>query len=280
MATYSGYTSETPKSLLLDAGAFFKNFYVGTDTFESAVTAGKLIGATQGGGQFSAVPTIRRIEVDGIKGAAKGLEVIDEWVVTLTANVKEVTKASIQMALTASETGTSGDYDTIEAKNEILLTDYIDNITWVGKLSGSNSPVIIQVYNALNSTGLDLNVTDKAEAVLALTFTGHYVDTDLDTPPFKIYYPKAITNTVDDNDHTFSKDSAADIVLTITSSDGATCCGVSMDGQHLISTAYTFGTGTVTLEKEYLTTLDNGAKAISLLMDKGNNIPVTVTVGA
>ena len=45
MATYSGYTSETPKSLLLDAGAFFKNFYVGTDTFESAVTAGKLIGA-------------------------------------------------------------------------------------------------------------------------------------------------------------------------------------------------------------------------------------------
>ena len=38
------------------------------------------------------------------------------------------------MALTASKTGTSGDYDTIEAKNEILLTDYIDNITWVGKL--------------------------------------------------------------------------------------------------------------------------------------------------
>lgn len=282
MATYSGYTSETPKSLLLDAGAFFKNFYVGTDTFESAVTAGKLIGATQGGGQFSAIPTLRQIEIDGIKGAAKGLEVIDEWVVTLTANVKEVKKSTIQAALATSntDTATNQNYDIISAKNDIALTDYIDNITWVGKLAGTNDPVVIQVYNALNTSGLTLSVADKAEAVLALTFTGHYVDTDLDTPPFKIYYPKAITNSVDDNDHTFSKASAADIVLTITSSDGATCGGVSLGGQHLISTAYTFGTGTVTLEKEYLTTLDNGAKAISLLMDKGNNIPVTVTVGA
>lgn len=282
MATYSGYTAETPKSLLLDAGAFFKNFYVGTDTFESAVTGGKLLGATQGGGDFSAIPTIRRIEIDGVKGAAKGLEVIDEWVVTLTSNVKEVKKATIQAALATSsvDTSTSTDYDIISALNEIALTDYIDNITWVGRLSGTNDPVIIQVYNALNTSGLSLAVADKAEAVLALTFTGHYVDTDLDTPPFKIYYPKAIVNTVDTSTHTFSKDAEADVVLTITSTDGATCGGVSLDGQHLVSTAYTLGTGTVTLEKEFVTTLDNGAQVFTLLMNKGNNITVTVTVGA
>lgn len=282
MKTYSGYTAETPKSLLLDAGAFFKNFYVGTDTFETAVTAGKLLGATQGGGVFSAIPTIRRIEIDGIKGAAKGLEVIDEWVVTLTANVKEVKKATIQAALATSsvDTSTNADYDIISAKNEIALTDYIDNITWVGKLSGTNDPVIIQVYNSLNTSGLSLNVADKAEAVLALTFTGHYVDTDLDTPPFKIYYPKAIVNTVDDAAHDFSKAAAADILLAITSSDGAICGGVALGSEHIVSTAYTLGTGTVNLEKEYLTTLTNGAKIFTLLMNKGNNITVTVTVGA
>ena len=278
MATYTGYTAETPKSLLLDAGAFFKNFYVGTDTFESARAGGKLIGATQGGGQFSAVPTIRRIEVDGIKGAAKGLEVIDEWVVTLTANVKEVTKASIQMALTASETGTSGDYDTIEAKNEILLTDYIDNITWVGKLSGSNSPVIIQVYNALNSTGLDLNVTDRAEATLALTFMGHYSDTDQDTPPFKVFYPKAITNTVSPSTATVTKTAATDTTFTITSSGGAICGGVTLGGQYLLETDYTVTGGAVKFKKEYLGTLAKATHTFTLRMDKGNNVTVTITV--
>lgn len=282
MAVYSGYTAETPKSLLLDAGAFFKNFYVDTDTYASAVAAGKLLGATSGGGSFSAIPTIRPIEIDGVMGAAKGLQVIDSWAISLTANIKEVKKATLQTALTASsvDTSTSADYDIISAKNEIALTDYIDNITWIGKLSGTNDPVIIQIYNALNTTGLTVNVAPKAEATLQLTFNAHYIDTDLDTPPFKIYYPKAITNTVDDAEHTFSKAAAADIVLAVTSSDGAVCGGVSNGTQHLVSTAYTLGTGTVTLEKEYLGALTNGAYTFYLLMDKGNNIAVAVTVGA
>lgn len=278
MSNYSGYTAETPKSLLLDAGAFFKNFYVGTDTFESARSDGKLIGATQGGGQFSAVPTIRRIEVDGIKGAAKGLEVIDEWVITLTANVKEVTKKTIQMALTASKTGVSGDYDTIEAKNEIALTDYVDNITWVGKLSGSNSPVIIQIYNALNTTGLDLNVADKDEATLALTFMGHYADTDQDTPPFKVFYPQAITNTVTPATATVIKSAPTDTSFTITSSDGAICGGASLGGQYVVSSAYTITGGTFKFKKEYLGTLVKATHAFTLLMDKGNNVSVSITV--
>lgn len=68
---YSGFTAKTPEKLLLDAGAFFKNFEVGVDTFESAVTAGKLIGATAGGGVFEAKPDIRPIEIDGVKGCGK-----------------------------------------------------------------------------------------------------------------------------------------------------------------------------------------------------------------
>jgi len=139
MTTYSGYTSATAKSLLLDAGAFFKNFGVGVDTFASAVTAGKLLGATAGGGTFSAVPTIRKIEVDGVKGAAKGLESIDEWVVTITSNIKEIKKETLQTALASGtiDTSTDANYDIITANNYIALTDYIDNITWIGKLSGN-----------------------------------------------------------------------------------------------------------------------------------------------
>lgn len=192
----SGVTSNTKKHLQLDAGAFLKNYDPAIDTWESA-RATKLIGATAGGGSFSAVPTIRRIEVDGIKGATKGFEALDEWVVTMTANVKEITAEALQMALAtgASEdvksptTASENNYKKITAANEIADSHYIDNITWVGRLSGSELPVIIVMKNALCTNGLTLTTADKSEGVIALTLTGHYDPADLDAVPFEIYYP-------------------------------------------------------------------------------------------
>lgn len=195
--TYSGFTNRTPERLLLDAGAFFKNYIrvpggTENDTFDSAVAAGKLIGATKGGGEFSAVPTIRQIEVDGVKGRAKGLEVIDSWEVYLKATVIEATSDTIKASLcSASVDSTTDDkYDVITGNPYISLDDYIENVTWVGKLSGSDEPVIIQVYNALNTDGLKLTVQDKNEATIPMTFYGHYTQEDLDSPPFNVFYPK------------------------------------------------------------------------------------------
>ncbi len=190
---FTGFSDKTAKKLLLDAGAFVKNFEPETDTWET-IKDTKVIGATQGGGSFSAVPTIRRIEIDGVKGAAKGLEALDEWVVTITANVKEISAEAISLAL-ASSTSTPTEsapqgYTKITANNEIKPENYLDNIAWIGKLSGSDKPVIILVKNALCTNGLSLTMADKAEGVVALTFTGHYDPAELDSPPFEIYYPE------------------------------------------------------------------------------------------
>ncbi len=192
--SYSGYTEKTVESLIMDAGAFFKNFEVGKDTFNSAVSEGKLIGATRGGGGFEAKATYRKIEVDGVKGAAKGLQTIDEWAVSIKANVLEITKETLKIALGTGviDTETDQKYDIITAKNYVEMGDYIENITWVGRLSGSEEPVIIQIYNAINTEGLSLATKDKDEVVTAMNFVGHYDASDLDTPPFKIYYPKKI----------------------------------------------------------------------------------------
>ena len=192
----SGVSSTTPKHLQLDAGAFLKNFDPTQDTWASA-KASKLIGATAGGGSFAAVPTIRRIEVDGVKGATKGFEALDEWVVTMTANVKEITADVIKMALaTGTSTAvkspnsvTSNNYDKVVASNELADSDYMTNITWVGRVSGSQLPIIIVMKNALCTNGLTLTTADKAEGVIALTLTAHYDPSDLDTVPFEIYYP-------------------------------------------------------------------------------------------
>ena len=191
--TINGLTEKTKEHLLLDAGAFFKNFEVGTDTYETAKAAGKLIGATKGGGGFDAKPNIRAIEIDGIKGNAKGTEVIDSWDVTLKANIIEITKDVLAAAVCASEMDSESDdnYYIIKGKDCISYEDYIENVTYIGTISGSNNPVIIQVYNAINTEGLSLTTQDKSETVVACTFSGHY-DFDDDNPPFAIYYPKHI----------------------------------------------------------------------------------------
>lgn len=191
---YSGFTNKTPEHLLLNAGAYFKNYDLKEDTFESAVSAGKLIGATRGGGEFSATPTVRTIEVDGVPGRAKGLEVIDSWDVYHKASVLEVSEETIKLSLGASESekspeGVTG-YTLIKGKEHIEDTDYIDNITWVGTLSGSDKPVIIVVKNTISTDGLKLTTQDKKEASIAMTFYGHYTQEDLGTPPFEIYYPE------------------------------------------------------------------------------------------
>lgn len=190
---FTGFNANTAKKLLLDAGAFVKDFDPDTDTWDT-IKDTKVIGATQGGGSFSAVPTLRRIEIDGVKGAAKGLEALDEWVVTITANVKEVSADTLALALASSKNTPTVDapegYNKITANNEIALTDYLTNIAWIGKLSGSDKPVIIVVKNALCTNGLSLTMADKAEGVIALTFTGHYDPAELDSPPFEIYYPE------------------------------------------------------------------------------------------
>lgn len=188
----SGFNAETKDKLLTGAGAYFKNFVYGEDTYESAKAAGKLVGATQGGGEFKATPSIRQIEVDGVAGKAKGLEVIDSWEVSMAMNLLETTEESLKMSLgiASIDSETDGSYHIIQGNNMIGDEHYIDNITYVGTITGSNEPVIIQVFNALSSDGLTLKTEDKKEAVLAVTVYGHYTEEDLDNPPFKIYYPK------------------------------------------------------------------------------------------
>lgn len=191
----TGYNQKTMEHLHTGAGAFFKNFNVGVDTYESARLAGKLIGATQGGGEFKAAAEIRNIEIDGLPGKGKGTEIIDYIDVSLAMNFIETTPGILVMALGAADidTTTNGSYDIITGRNAFEDSDYIDNITYIGTITGSEEPIIIQVFNVLSTDGLNIKVEDKKEGVIPVTVYGHYEDTGegtLDAPPYRIYYPK------------------------------------------------------------------------------------------
>lgn len=185
----NGYTADSPKHFMLDSGAFYKNFDMAIDTVATA--SAKLLGLTRGGGEFSAVPTIRAIVADGIKENTAGMNRIDNWVVTLKGTMLEMTTANFQALLGSAtvDSTTNLTHDTITGNSEIAITDYLTNITYIGTISGSALPIIIQVSNAINLQGLTLASEDKNEGTMEALFTGHYLPTTQDKVPFTIYNP-------------------------------------------------------------------------------------------
>ncbi|WP_063847682.1 Ig-like domain-containing protein [Bacillus sp. FJAT-28004] len=248
MPQHSGFTPQTGDRLVLDAGAFYKNYDLNTNT-------GTLLGATRGGGEFKAVPSMRAIEVDGVKGRAKGLNAIDSWDVTIMANMLEITPQMLASALATGsvDSATNNMYDIITASNTISIANYLDNITWVGRLSGSNNPVIIQIFNALNTEGVTLKTEDKGESVLPVTFAAHYDAFDLDMVPFKIYYPKLSGDTTPPT-------------VTVVPADAATAIAVSA------SVVWTFN-------EAINPTLVNPSNFLLIKAD-GTNVPGALTINA
>ena len=187
----TGYTEKTMENRQTGAGAYFKGYIVETDTFATAVAAGKLLGATQGGGSFSAKPTITPVEVDGVPSSAVGMEEVDGWEVDMTANILEVTADNIKYALGAAiVTATAdGKYQKITGKNTLDPEDYLENVTFLGTVSGFDEPIIIQIYNALAVDGLNINPQDKKSTILTTKFKAHSEFGSLDEAPFAIFVP-------------------------------------------------------------------------------------------
>ncbi len=208
---YNGITKKTVENLQLDAGAFFKNFIIGEDTYASAKEAGKIIGATDGGGSFRAVATIRQITVDGAGTRVKGFANVDGWEVSLGFTLKEMTTAALKDALGLADVNKDEStkiegYDVITGRMSIEEGDFIENVTWVGCLSGSDKPIYIQLTSGFNEDGLTFNMQDKSEGSISCTFYGYnsleeYMNDEV-KPPFKIYRPLTTSDTAAANAQT------------------------------------------------------------------------------
>lgn len=186
----TGYTNTSPLHYLMDAGAVYKNLVYDNLTGEFT---GELLGATSGGNEFSLTQETRVIQVDGLKGQGKGNVSIDSEIPSLVVNLKELTAANIALAIAGSTTDTTDvNYDIITTKGKVELSDYLDNIAFVGRLSGSSKPVVIVIDNAISFEGLTIKTQDKNEAVVPVRFTGHYDENSVESgaAPFKIYWPK------------------------------------------------------------------------------------------
>lgn len=192
MAILSAFTKDTAKNMQLDAGLLVRGL---TDilNFNGTIADDKKLGATSGGASFSATPEMRNIfeGIDGAKGNYKDGNVIDNWEITLTATVKEMTAKNLQLAMATADIATGNDkFDVLTPRMEVKSTDYIDNICWLGTMNGSSEPMIIELKNVLNTNGISFTAEDKGSGSVELELKAHF---DLSKPnevPFNIYFPK------------------------------------------------------------------------------------------
>ena len=192
MAILSAFTKNTAKNMQLDAGLLVKGL---TDilNFNGTIADEKKLGATSGGASFSATPEMRNIfeGIDGAKGNYKDGNVIDNWEITLTATVKEMTAKNLQLAMATADINSEDDkFDVLTPRMDIKTTDYIDNICWLGTMNGSSEPMIIELKNVMNTNGISFTAEDKGSGSVELELKAHF---DLSKPnevPFNIYFPK------------------------------------------------------------------------------------------
>lgn len=187
--TLTGLSGNTLKNMQLDAGVFVKNM---TNPASGDLTNAKILGATTGGSTFTATPEIRNLfdDVDGARGAYKEGDVIDNWDISFTTTLVELTADNIALALASStiSDNTSGG-KTISPGMIIEANDYIDNICWCGTVKGSLKPIVIEMRNVLNTNGLTLTITDKGKGTVELELRPRFTVTDIDDVPFDIHYP-------------------------------------------------------------------------------------------
>ena len=190
----TGQTSETKAHLLLGSCVLAKDYNPATDTYETAQS--KIIGATNGGSTFTATKNGHYLSIDGVPEKTKGNYILDSWDASVQTTVQELTADGIKMALAAASASKGEDssgkgYSAVITPKSVLDdADYIDSISLIGRISGSEKPVIITIFNAFNTGDFSLNPKDGEEGSFALTLTAHYSLDNLDAQPFKIYFPE------------------------------------------------------------------------------------------
>ncbi len=192
----TGLTPTTFENLQLNAGVFLKDFVYDTatsaDTLRTMISAAiknrtGTLGATRGGGTFQCTPETRSIDADGMRYQFVGSTMIDSWDVRMTGTLLEITPENFKDALATADITKTGNLTTVRIRTAIQEEDYIPTLCWVGDTS--KGFVLIEIYNALSTTGANFTFTDKGEGTLPFEFVAHQASLeDQEYAPCKIIF--------------------------------------------------------------------------------------------
>lgn len=186
--------ADTFKQLGFNAGILLKNFDYSSaidsaslaTLIASTITAGtSLLGGTKGGVNIATNTTFWKPEIDGMRMDFKGEQQMDNAECKMSGTLVELTASNFKDVLALADNTTSGNITTIQPRFSITDDDYIDHIIWVGD-HGSDGLYLVDLKNALNTSGLNMQTTDKDIATLPFEFTGHADSVSSTTLPITI----------------------------------------------------------------------------------------------
>lgn len=225
-----GITENTPKEILLGAGAYYKNLkygYVltkdkkiitgkkyytrsgeeGSYTYEEVSSPvadsistyyelgwdGTILGATTGGGKVTITPEYMTIEADGATVKVKGLERKVAETATMEVNLLEFKEVNLVQALHMVEDTSKNveGYKIYKSVRDIDDDAYFDNVAFVGTLTNGTQSIII-FENAIIEGAMELEPKNKEVSSMAVTAecTATFEQDDLEHLPYFIYYPQ------------------------------------------------------------------------------------------
>lgn len=179
--TSTPITATTPNRIVFDAGAFYKSWDA----------APVLIGATRGGAVVEFDREDREIEVDGLKGATKGLVRPIRTDVRLTVTFLEISNALFKELLRQIVlTSDPGVYKIATPDLTIANADYASNYALVATVSGGAANCVFVLKNGLSRGAWNLTTEDRNEGTLGpCVFQAHYDPAATTTVPFEIRWP-------------------------------------------------------------------------------------------
>lgn len=177
--------ADTFKQIVLNAGILLKTFTPNTGTF----SAPDIVGATTGGITFEATPTFSDFgeDIDNCPKNTMELKKLDSWEVKMSGTYVTLTAEIAKSVISAADISDIK----ITPRNDIDLSDFSD-LWFVADYSNLNGETnggfcAIHLLNALSTSGLKIQSSDKAKGQFAFEYTAHYSISEPDIVPFEVY---------------------------------------------------------------------------------------------
>lgn len=171
---------------------------------ENGEWTGERLGATDGGVTFSAEVNYRKREFDGFNGFdVVGDKIVEGAEVKATAELAELTDASIQKIIKGDIEELDDGTKKITPRRNITPEDYIENVGIVNYLPDGTF-TLIKMFNVLITSPLEINTEDNSDTVTTVELTAHIDPSanlqDLEDLPFEMYTPEVMTPVEEDGD--------------------------------------------------------------------------------
>ena len=177
--------ADTFKQIVLNAGILLKSFTPNTGTF----SASDIVGATTGGITFEATPTFSDFgeDIDNCPKNTMELKKLDYWEAKMSGTYVALTAEIAKSVISAADISDIK----ITPRNDIDLSDFSD-LWFVADYSNLNGETnggfcAIHLLNALSTSGLKIQSSDKAKGQFAFEYTAHYSISTPDVVPFEVY---------------------------------------------------------------------------------------------